>query len=249
MFVHDKIFYRFHTLNIYINQTEIETAVKTLKNNKSPGNDDIIVELIKYAPTEVHNIIASIYNDVACKGDCPKEITQGLICALQKSGKTKGPLQNLRPIILLSVLRKILAVCMITRIGERLDNEIPLSQAAYRKGRSTTEHVFSTKLMIERTITSKNETVYLLMHDMSKAFDSINRTMLLDDLKKILQNDELHLVKTLLNVELSGGSFTNKYFKTDTGAPQGDCASANEFTFYLAKSLENKIQNYEHDLC
>ena len=86
------------------------------------------------------------------------------------------------------------------------------------------------------------------MHDMSKAFDSINRTMLLDDLKKILQNDELHLVKTLLNVELSVkcGSFTSKYFKNDTGAPQGDCASANEFTFYLAKSLENKIQNYEH---
>ena len=68
-------------------------------------------------------------------------------------------------------------------------------------------------------------------------------------LKKILQNDELHLVKTLLNVELSVKceSFTSKYFKTDTGAPQGDCASANEFTFYLAKSLENKIQNYEHD--
>ena len=69
--------------------TEIETAVKTLKNNRSPGNDDIIVELIKNAPTEVHNIIASIYNDIACKGDCPKEIMQGLICALQKPGKTK----------------------------------------------------------------------------------------------------------------------------------------------------------------
>ena len=172
------------SMRIPFTQTEIETAVKTLKNNNSPGNDDIILELIKYAPTEVHNIIASIYNDIACKGDCPKEITQGLICALQKPGKTKGPPQNLRPIILLSVLRKILALCMRKRIGERLDNEIPLSQAAYRKGRSTTEHVFSTKLMIERTITSKNETVYLLMHDMSKAFDSINRTMLLDDLKK-----------------------------------------------------------------
>ena len=95
--------------------TEIEIAVKTLKNNKSPGNDDIIAELIKYAPTAIHNIIASIYNNIACKGDCPKEITQGLICALQKPGKPKGPPQNLRPITLLSVLRKILAVCMMNQ--------------------------------------------------------------------------------------------------------------------------------------
>ena len=29
-------------------------------------------------------------------------------------------------------------------------------------------------------------------------------------------------------------------FYTDTSAPQGDCASANSFTYYLAKSLEVK---------
>ena len=36
------------------------------------------------------------------------------------------------------------------------------------------------------------------------------------------------------------------FFKTDTGVPQGDCASTNEFTFYLAKALQND-KNYEHD--
>ena len=34
---------------------------------------------------------------------------------------------------------------------------------------------------------------------------------------------------------------------TDTGVPQGDCASANEFTFYLAKALLSDNQAYEHD--
>ena len=236
-------------MTIPFTSKEVQNAVKSLKNNKSPGNDEIIVELIKYAPTEIHEMIASIYNDMAGKGECPKEMTQGLLCAIQKPGKTKGPPQNLRPIILLSVIRKILAVCMMKRIGEKIDGEIPPSQAAYRKGRSTTEHVFSTKLVIERTLTSMNETVYLLMHDMSKAFDSINRTTLIKDLNKILQKDELHLVNKMLNVELSvkRGSYNSEYFKTDTDAPQGDCASANEFTFYLAKSLQNKSLNYEHD--
>ena len=38
------------------------------------------------------------------------------------------------------------------RINSRLDSAIPMSQAACRKNRSITEHVFATKLIIERTI-------------------------------------------------------------------------------------------------
>ena len=236
-------------MTIPFTPTEIKNAVQNLKNNKSPGNDEIPIELIKFAPAEVFDKISKIYNQVAITGEYPKELTQGLLCALQKPGKSKGPPQNLRPIILLSVLRKILSVCLMKRIATRINAEIPPSQAAYRKGRSTTEHVFSTKLIIERTITSKYETVYLIMHDMSKAFDSINRTTLLSDLSKTIQEDELHLIKVLLNVELSVkcGNHTSKYFITDTGAPQGDCASANEFTYYLAKTLQNNHCDYEHD--
>ena len=33
------------------------------------------------------------------------------------------------------------------------------------------------------------------------------------------------------------------FFSTNTGAPQGDCASASEFTLYLTKSLETAIVN------
>ena len=96
--------------------------------------------LLKIKPTSMRTSFTQTEIETACKGDRQKENTQGLICALQKPGQS----QNLRPIILVSVLRKILAVCIIKRIGERLDNKIPRSQAAaYRKGRSTTGHIFS----------------------------------------------------------------------------------------------------------
>ena len=58
------------------------------------------------------------------------------------------------------------------RINSRLDSVIPISQAAYRKNRSTTEHVFTTKLMIERIISSTDEIILL---DITEAFDSIQR--------------------------------------------------------------------------
>ena len=218
---------------------KINKIVRKMKENKSPGCDDIPIELIKHAPESVHQQIADIYNSIAETGDTPKEVTFGILKPLQKPNKAKGPPSNIRPIILLSSLRKILAACIINRIRDRLDAEIPLSQAAYRSKRSTTEHVFTTKLIIEKTITSKNEAVHLILLDMSKAFDSLNRNILLQDLQNTIEPDELHIISVLLNVSLAVRcqKTMSKSFETDTGAPQGDCVSANEFTYYLAKAL------------
>ena len=218
---------------------EVKKASSTLKNNKSPGCDGIIAEMIKYGPDELFERISNIYNSVSSNGEIPEELIHGILRALQKPGKSKGPVEHLRPIILLSILRKILAICMMNRIGGRLDAEIPLSQAAYRKGRSTTEHVFAVKLVAERTITSSSEVVYLTLHDMSKAFDTIDRNALIHDLSDVVEKDELNIIKLLLGVKLTVkcGNSTSETFVTDTGAPQGDCMSANEFTYYLSKTL------------
>ena len=166
-------------------------------------------------------------------GEFPKEINKGILTPLQKPGKPKGPVTNLRPIILLTTLRKILAACLMKRIKHKLDVETPHSQAAYRKNRSTTEHVLATKLMIDRTLTAKNETIYIILLDMSKAFDNVNRRILMDDLQQTINADELHIVNTLLKVNLTVrcGNNTSQSFDTDTGTPQGDCASANEFIY------------------
>ena len=75
--------------------SEIRKAVWTLKNNKSPGMDQINVELIKYSPEVVYEKIAAICNDIAATGKHPNDITQGILRALQKPGKPKGPTSNL----------------------------------------------------------------------------------------------------------------------------------------------------------
>ena len=149
-------------------------------------------------------MIAEIFNNISETGNKPNELTTGILIPLQKPGKTQGPCSNLRPIILLSVLRKILSICLINRIGERIMKHIPDSQAAYQPGRSTTEHVFAYKLLAEKAITSNNYASNIILMDMSKAFDKVDRRKLLDDLRNILENDELHLIKMLINdMELS----------------------------------------------
>ena len=229
---------------------EIKQAIMSLKNNKSTGIDNVKAELLKIGPEIFCEEIAQIFNETASTGIFPKELTLGIITALQKPIKKKGPIENLRPITLLSVLRKILATCMMKRIGEKINKEIPISQAAYCKGRSTTEHVFACKILAEKAATSTNFEIHYLLLDMSKAFDSIIRSELVKDLQKSLNKDELNMIQIMLGTELmvQVGKSRSSTFKTDTGTPQGDCCSSGqEFIFYLAKSLVEK-QHEEHNM-
>ena len=230
-------------------QQEIQKAIKKLKNNKSPGIDKIRAEHLKNGPDLIPKIIADILNQTASTGNNPMEIKLGILNPLIKNILKQGPCTNLRPIILLSILRKILAICMIERIGDKIQQHIPHSQAAYQKGRSTTEHVFTYKLLAEKAISSASYTVHVLLMDLSKAFDTINRETLINDLKNILEPDEVHMMKILLEgvqYQIKVGNTIGDAFQTNTGSPQGDCLSAILFAFYLAATLEYEVHMKHH---
>ncbi len=185
-------------MSIPFNSLEIKNAVKKLKNNKSPGIDEICAEMIKYSPEIVYKQIAEVYNQMAKTGDVPEEIIEGILVPLPKPGKSRGPPANLRPVVLLTILRKILAICMINRTHTRIRSRIPITQAAYQGGHYTTEHVFTCKILAEKAITSENYETEILLLDMSKAFDTVQRDSLIQQLKSILEEDELHIITILL---------------------------------------------------
>ena len=96
--------------------TEVQAAIRSLKNGKSPGVDGLTAEQLKNCPAVTYEMIADVMNKMAQTGEHPQEIKQGLLIPLQKPGKQKGPPGNLRPIVLLSILRKIVAICLLKRI-------------------------------------------------------------------------------------------------------------------------------------
>lgn len=59
--------------------------------------------------------ITKILNNVGSNGDGVVELTLGVRPPLQKPGKSKRLPENLRPIMLLFFLIKLLTVCMIQR--------------------------------------------------------------------------------------------------------------------------------------
>ena len=220
---------------------EITQAARRMKNGSSPGCDDINGEYIKYAPAEIHKYIADTLNRTFETGEPIEELQLGILTPLQKPGKKKGPPENIRPIILLSVIRKVFTICMIKRIWDRISDAIPTEQSAYQPGRGTTEHVFAVKMIAEKAITSNDYTAFLLLLDMSKAFDTVDRELLFNHLEKILEPDELHIMSRLTNhpqIKVRVGTEHAQQFESTIGIMQGDCLSAILFIYYLARCLD-----------
>ncbi len=141
------------TCCIPFNAEEIQKAVKCFKQWESPGIDNFKGEMIKCGQIEIHKWIADIFNEIAEMGTFPDEIKEGILILLPKLGEKPGPPGHLRPFIILSVLRNILAICMIRWSMEKINKKIPASQVAYRQRRSATEQVFSFKVLAEKAIT------------------------------------------------------------------------------------------------
>ena len=230
------------TNNPPFDENEIEKATKKLKNGKSTGEDEISAELLKHAPKELRELIAQILNQSVESDEYLETLKTGILNPLQKPPK-KGMEKkiNVRPIILLSVIRKVMAICVIGRTWKKLKAKIPLDQAAYQSGRSTTEQVFCLKTLAEKAIVTENYEIVFLMIDMSQAFDTVNRSELMRQLEVFLEPNEMRMMYLLVKdvkLKVRIGKLTGDRISTTIGVCQGDCLSALLFIFYLAHIIK-----------
>jgi hypothetical protein len=103
------------SLNSPITTAEVQAATSKLRNGRAVGPDGLPGELLKYGSTELHMQMAQIFNEMFEKGE-DLELGRGTLIVLPKPGKPPGLLSSLRPIVLLTTLRKTLSLIVLQRI-------------------------------------------------------------------------------------------------------------------------------------
>ena len=138
-------------LHRQITSAEVEAVVKAMKSGKAIGPDGIPVEALKAGGTAVAAFISDILN-ASYSLHKSVGIGDGILRALQKPGKAPGPLAHLRPIVLLTLLRKVLSLIVLQRIQARVEVYLSASQAGFRKGRSTGDIVWAYRWLAAKSV-------------------------------------------------------------------------------------------------
>ena len=149
---------------------------------------NIPMELVKYAPQNAHNKIATMLNNIFEKHIDIDTGSADLIPLQKPPPKKNGPVKNLRPINLLLVIRKILSKLGLKRAENNITDFLSLSQCAYTKGRSTTVIVWAYRWLLAKVQVCEI-VIYVTGIDMSSAFDTIHRDELLEISKQFLDED------------------------------------------------------------
>ena len=149
-------------LNVSITSEEILQATKALKNNKSPGLDNILNEHLKSTITVMSPLYVKLFNVIFDKSIVPETLTLGNIKPIFKNkGNPKDP-ENYRPITLLSNFGKLFTAILNNRLNKIADKYdiIRGSQSGFRKHFPTTDNLFILKSLIDISASSKKKFIH-----------------------------------------------------------------------------------------
>ena len=202
---------------------EVTKAIKTLKNGKSPGCDQVQAEMLKAEEVVTPRVLTDILQNIWETETAPNQWKIGLIVKLPKKGDLTDT-NNWRGIMLLSITSKVLCRVILNRITDMVDPLLRNEQAGFRRGRSCADHIFTLRQIMEQS-NEWNATVYANFIDFAKAFDSIHRPAMWKIMEHYgIPNKIISIIKMLyqdFQARVICGTNVTDSFPLQTGVRQG----------------------------
>ena len=114
--------------------TELGNALKSMKNNKTPGIDGFPSEFFKVFWCKLKSLILKAFNLSYQKKTLSVTLRQSIINCIPKGDKPRHFLKNWRPISLLCVLYKLISTVVANRLKTVLHYLISESQCGFMQG-------------------------------------------------------------------------------------------------------------------
>lgn len=178
------------------NATEIIKTIDKLKNEKSPGFDNIPNEALKIGKHILTPHLIILFNKILEAQKIPQKWAESRITLLYKKGDPTD-IGNYRPISLLPTMYKLFAMCLEKRIEVDIEKHQTKEQAGFRPGFSTIDHIHTLEQIVEKYQEFKTP-LYLAYVDYAKAFDSISHESIWQALKhQNIPNIYINIIKNI----------------------------------------------------
>ena len=173
------------TLDDVPSRYEIEEAIRALANRKAVGPDGLPVEFLKVLADEgefntlgnFHDIIVAVWRG----GGVPQQWKEDATIKVLHKKKYRPKCGNYRGISLAAHAGKVLLKVIAGRLSDccERDNILPEEQCGFRSQRSTVDMMLAVR-RLQELARKKDTSFYLCFIDLTKAYDSVDRTLLWD---------------------------------------------------------------------
>lgn len=185
-----------------ITTIEVQEAIRSLQNNKSPGPDGFTTEYYKTFSDLLAPMLRDMYNEAFLVGRLPDTLSTATISLILKKGKDPLSCQNYRPISLLNVDFKILSKILALRLQRVLPSVISLDQTGFMPDRQSS-HNTRRLLNILHSPSSEAPEIVLSL-DAEKAFDRVEWLYLYEVLERFgLDNNFIQWVRLLYSAPMA----------------------------------------------